>query len=210
METWTKYSYVCEPDECDTMLEITYKDSNFWPSGSMVCPCGRTMQFLSEVDATINNNNTEEEAPMDKEALVDMWKQELDLTYGNEITQLTNQVNALQSWKDSAERMIESLQDRSSKNSESLGKYQRQVSDLKQYLKDNYDELDGHAEAIAQIFDIELTREIEYDIVIHARAVVEVGLDEDGEDIIRENVYIDSSHGNIVIHECDIDTVIEV
>ena len=55
-ETWTKNTYACDPDECDTLIEITSSDKFGFPSGSVnnvTCPCGRTPNLLSVEPATI-------------------------------------------------------------------------------------------------------------------------------------------------------------
>ena len=71
-ETWTKNTYVCDPDECDTLIEVTSNDKFGFPSGSVrnvTCPCGRTPALVSVVDATIppmnerNNMETTTEVP---------------------------------------------------------------------------------------------------------------------------------------------------
>lgn len=71
-ETWTKNTYVCDPDECDTLIEVTSNDRFGFPSGSVrnvTCPCGRTPALVSVVDATIppmnerNNMETTTEVP---------------------------------------------------------------------------------------------------------------------------------------------------
>jgi len=70
--TWTKYTYVCDPDECDAMVEYTCGDTFGFPSGDVrkfTCPCGRNMNLVSVVDATIppmnerNNMETTTEVP---------------------------------------------------------------------------------------------------------------------------------------------------
>jgi hypothetical protein len=55
LETWTKHSFACDPDECDTLAEYTVKDTFGWPSGvvQITCPCGRKMNYLSVEPATI-------------------------------------------------------------------------------------------------------------------------------------------------------------
>ena len=71
-ETWTKNTYVCDPDECDTLIEVTSNDKFGFPSGSVrnvTCPCGRTPVLVSVLDATIppmnerNNMETTTEVP---------------------------------------------------------------------------------------------------------------------------------------------------
>ena len=50
---WTKYTFVCDPDECDALLEFTARDGYGFPNGSveMTCPCGRKMAYISYEDA---------------------------------------------------------------------------------------------------------------------------------------------------------------
>lgn len=49
MNNWIKYTFVCDPNECDTLIEVTCKSGFDFPSGeiSMTCPCGRSMNFIS-------------------------------------------------------------------------------------------------------------------------------------------------------------------
>ena len=46
---WSKYTFTCDPDECDALLEFTARDIFGFPSGSveMQCPCGRMMTYIS-------------------------------------------------------------------------------------------------------------------------------------------------------------------
>ena len=58
--TWTKYTYVCDPDECDSLVEYTCGDTFGFPSGDVrnfTCPCGRNMNLVSVEPATIQPTN---------------------------------------------------------------------------------------------------------------------------------------------------------
>ena len=46
---WSTYTFVCDPDECDALLEFTARDGYGFPNGSveMKCPCGRWMAYIS-------------------------------------------------------------------------------------------------------------------------------------------------------------------
>jgi hypothetical protein len=62
--TWTKYTYVCDPDECDSLVEYTCGDTFGFPSGDVrnfTCPCGRNMNLVSVEDATIRPTNERKE-----------------------------------------------------------------------------------------------------------------------------------------------------
>ena len=50
---WSKYTFVCDPDECDALLEFTARDGFGFPLGSveMTCPCGRKLNYISYEDA---------------------------------------------------------------------------------------------------------------------------------------------------------------
>ena len=50
---WTRYTFVCDPDECDALLEFTARDGYGFPNGvvRMYCPCGREMQYISVEEA---------------------------------------------------------------------------------------------------------------------------------------------------------------
>jgi hypothetical protein len=45
------YTFICDPDECDTMIEVHIRDGMGFPSGMvrMKCPCGKPMQYISLV-----------------------------------------------------------------------------------------------------------------------------------------------------------------
>jgi hypothetical protein len=51
----SKYTFICDPDECDTMIEVTTSDGFGFPSGvvKLTCPCGRDMLHISSESGTI-------------------------------------------------------------------------------------------------------------------------------------------------------------
>ena len=46
---WLKYTFTCDPEECDGLLEFTARDGFGFPNGqvTMKCPCGRMMNYIS-------------------------------------------------------------------------------------------------------------------------------------------------------------------
>ena len=50
----SKYTFVCDPNECDTMFEVTTSDGFGFPSGTtqLKCPCGRDTTYVSFIDST--------------------------------------------------------------------------------------------------------------------------------------------------------------
>jgi hypothetical protein len=83
------------------------------------------------------------------------------------------------------------------------------IESVKEYLIENYDDLGHHADELATLLDIELEREVTYSISMSASVTVTVKMGEDAEDLITENLYIDSSDSNINIDDYNVDTVYE-
>ena len=59
---WTKYTFTCDPDECDALLEFTARDGYGFPNGivRMYCPCGRQMIYIGVEDANSPDENVVE------------------------------------------------------------------------------------------------------------------------------------------------------
>ena len=191
MKTWTKYTFACDPEECDTLIEVTCDNYGF-PSGVMqlTCPCGRVLQVLSVADATIPSSTTTKEETME--------------------SMETTQALALQEMIQKKDEYIARLQNQISMDSTRIGLYTNSVNSLKEYLVENYNELEMHADSIADIFDISLKREVTVNFVIHASATVEVEPGFDVEDLITDNVFVDANHGDIVIDDYSVEDVQEV
>jgi len=79
------------------------------------------------------------------------------------------------------------------------------IESVKEYLLDNYDELESHADEIASLLDIELTREVEYTVTMTATVTVTVAPGDDAESIISDNLYIDSNSGSISVDDYEVD-----
>lgn len=50
---WSRYTFVCDPDECDALVEFTVRDDFGFPLGvvQMKCPCGRFLNYISYEEA---------------------------------------------------------------------------------------------------------------------------------------------------------------
>ena len=56
---FVKYTFTCDPDSCDALLEFTARDGFGFPNGevAMQCPCGRKMNYIT---------TEQKEAPMEQ------------------------------------------------------------------------------------------------------------------------------------------------
>ena len=79
------------------------------------------------------------------------------------------------------------------------------IESVKEYLLDNYDDLGHHADEIASLLDIELTREVEYTVTMTATVTVTMAPGDDAESLISDNLYIDSNNGNISVDDYTVD-----
>jgi len=73
----SKYTFICDPDECDTMFEVTTSDGFGFPSGitKLTCPCGRDTTLVStsnstSLDVQRDNQPTERSNSMETETPV--------------------------------------------------------------------------------------------------------------------------------------------
>lgn len=193
MDKWTKYSYTCDPDECDSLTEFTCKDTFGFPSGSihnMKCPCGRHMTLVSVEDATILPTTTKEEQM--ETTLNEQIKNEYDLAHGNIITELENKLATHQNcdyWKSEH------------------GRIGSQIIELIKYSYDNESDAEEILTSLAEIIDYNPVKEIHFTAMIQFSGRIDVPMNElnsfDLTDALSD-AYVDINDGNIVIDDCDI------
>ncbi len=202
MKTWTKYSFTCDPDECDTLIEVTCDNYGF-PSGVMqiTCPCGRKLQVLSVEDATIPSSTTTKEENMESAPQV------MTLDW------VDNDVVTTKSYTESDVRhMVWQLKNLTEKQNQ----WYKKESQLSTFIHDNFENSDDQESltAIAEMFDIPLTKEIEVTIWVRVDATVEVELTGGSsfdavEQFVQDNLTIDSYGSEMSINNYDIDRVEE-
>ncbi len=191
--TWNKWDYVCP--YCDSHIEMTIK-SNGHPH-SEVCPkCFQPLALMSVVDATIESSTTKKEET-NMETLSSQIRTEIELTLGNEITDLKNQLSSI----------TENL-------SNKQNAWYLKESKLRNLLEEVYadsEEQETLAQ-IAEIFDVPLTKEIEVTAWIRVDMTIEVDMadgDYDIEDFVSSNLTVDSYSGEISVNNHEIERVEE-
>jgi hypothetical protein len=203
METWSKYTFVCDPEECDTLAEYTIKDTYGWPNGviKVTCPCGRNMQYLSVDNATILPITEQKEVEMET---ITPAPQVMTLDW------VENDVTTTKSYTESDIRhMVWVNKNLTNKQNE----WYRKESQLRTLLEEVYADSEDQdvLSQIADIFDVPLTKEVEVTVWVRVDATVEVELGEspDLEDIINNQLTIDAYGSEVSVNGHEIERVEE-
>ena len=212
----SKYTFVCDPDECDCLIELTSSDGFGFPSGVMqiTCPCGRKPVLLSVVNATIAPTTQTKEEPMEESTVTttpipESYNSNLLVTYKvirgySDAEYATDKVTSLE-WdlhngRQSQKRVTLLLS---------------QIDAVKDIITEAYaDSSDQETlQAIAEALDISLTREVEWSATIEVSGTLTIDLLEstvdDVEQEIYDNLYVDSQNGQIEIVDTEICNVRE-
>ena len=206
------YTFVCDPDECDCLIQLTSSDGFGFPSGvtELTCPCGRKTTLLSVEHATIapitqtKEEKMEEATSMHDLPLSDSEKYNPDMlvTYKvlsgySDPTYATDKV-----------RNIEWELHNSRTNSKAVSTLNNKIGTVKDIISEAYPDSDDQEtlRAIAEALDIELTREIQWTASIEISGTMTVDLleDVDVESELYDSLYADSHNGNIEIVDSEI------
>ena len=208
----SKYTFACDPDECDCLIELTSSDGFGFPSGVMeiTCPCGRKPTLLSVEHATIQptetkGNTMEETTTIGSDAFHSPaveYNPNLLVTYKvlhgySDPEYTTSKVTSLE-W--------DLHNGRQSQKQASL--YSSQISTVKDIITEAYADSEDQEtlQAIAEALNIELTRTVEFTATIEVSGTIELNLleDYDFETEITDNLYVDSQSGAIEIGDTEI------
>lgn len=125
---------------------------------------------------------------------------------------LNAQISALQEALGKKDDLIRNLEMRVENLNNSINNTYVKEKNLRDYLAEHGEEMELFAEDIANIFDIPLTKEVEFEATITVSGTVEVPLfgDIDIEDLISENIYVDANHGDITVGDYSVDHVSDI
>jgi hypothetical protein len=207
--TWTKYTYVCDPDECDSLVEYTCGDTFGFPSGDVrnfTCPCGRNMQLVSVEPATIPPTTTKE-GQMETTTNYDA---NILVTYKDIVdgvaTYPTLKVNELE-WKlERIKRLEQQLEI-------SNGQIRQIIDNLSEdgWYNPNY-EKEEVLNDLCEILDYEPKKEISFEGRVYFSGRVDIKLSEledfDLEDMLSE-LSLDVYNGDVVIDDYSVEDVRE-
>ena len=198
----TKYTFVCDPDECDTLIEVTCVSGFDFPNGVVkhTCPCGREMSYIS---ATILSS----EQPAKEEKMEETKSQVMTLDW------VENDVVTTKSYTESDVRhMVWVNKNLTNKQNE----WFKKESQLRTYIHEAFENSDDQESLtdIAEMFDIPLTKEIEVTVYVRVDAVVEVELTggdafDAVEQFVSDNLTVDSYGSEMSINNFEVERVEE-
>ena len=181
----SKYTFVCDPNECDSLIELTSSDGFGFPSGvtELTYPCGRKTTLLSVEHATIQPTNQTKEETMDQPVIDNHYMTREFLE-----TQLVEKKARITQLEEHVQRITQ----RDYATASTLNKLR---DDMKEFTLEGLDDdsiSEGQAEEIASICGFELTNEFELEVTVLYSITVNARDEE-------------SAHN--LIHDIDFDTV---
>jgi hypothetical protein len=207
-ETWTKYTFVCDPEQCDTLIEVTCDNYGF-PLGVMqiTCPCGRKLDILSVADATINKPTTEGN-PMETTNIDSQVSPAVEYNPNQLVTYKIIHGYSDPEFATAKVTSIEWDLHNARQAQKQNGLYSSQIDSVKDIIVEAYAESEDQEtlRTIAETLNIELTRTVEWSATIEVSGTMDVDLleDVDIEQEIYDNLYVDSNNGNIEIGDTEV------
>ena len=210
METWTKYTFICDPEGCDALAEYTVKDTYVLNKNvtNVTCLCGQTLSLLSVVDATIPSINQpaqHEENKMD--TIAELYNPHLLVTY--------KKVAGTYAAPEAPEYVTEKVTDlewtlnqaRKSIADRTLFQNQRFLVD--NIINSSYEDSEDKdtLREIAKALDISLTKEVSWTATVTISGTVDVDLTDEYFDL---NFHVsDEISGSLYDYDISIDNVEE-
>ena len=208
----TKYTFVCDPDECDSLVELTTVDGFGFPNGVVenTCPCGRKMSYIGATILTSQQPTKEEqmeETTIGSDALHSPavnYNPDLLVTYKvihgySDPEYTTSKVTSLE-WDLHNGRQSQ----------KTVSALQSKITTVKDIITEAYSDSEDQEtlRAIAEALDIELTRSVDFTCTIEVSGTMEIDLlsdwGNDLEDEVTDNLYVDSNSGRIEIVDTEI------
>ena len=173
----SKYTFACDPEHCDCLIELTSSDGFGFPSGVMqlTCPCGRKTTLLSVEHATIAPTTTEEvkmETTTDNHYMTREFLETQLVENKARITQL--------------EEHIQRVTQRDYATASTLNKVRDNMKEFTLEGLDSDDISEAQAEEIASICGFELTNEFELEVTVMYSITVNARDEESAHNLIHD------------------------
>ena len=215
----SKYTFVCDPDECDCLIELTSSDGFGFPSGvtELTCPCGRKTTLVSVEHATIAPSNQTKEEKMEEVSMNNLPLSDAEKYNPNLL--VTYKVIHGYSDPEYTTAKVTSLEwdlHNARQTQKSNGVLHSKIDAVKEIICEAYaDSSDQETlRAIAEALDIELIKEIEFTASIEVTGtysfnILENDYDMDLESEVTDALYAESNNGNIEINDTEVCNVRE-
>lgn len=197
----TKYTFVCDPDECDSLVELTTVDGFGFPNGVVrnICPCGREMSYIS---ATILSS----EQPTTKEEKMDTTEKTLSELYDNSATIIVKNTNTSELvYEKLSPYDINCLFVDTHYQKQRLTKLDEAINAVQCIILDSYTDSEDQdtLRSIAEALDIALTKTVEWSATMYVSGTMDVDLFEDFdiESELSDNLQVSAWNGDIEIDE---------
>jgi hypothetical protein len=213
----SKYTFVCDPDECDCLIELTSSDGFGFPSGvtELTCPCGRKTTLLSVEHATIAPTTQTKEEKMEESTVTttpvpESYNSNLLVTYKvirgySDAEYATDKVTSIE-WDLHNGRQSQ----------KTVGVLNGKIDAVKEIICEAYaDSQDQDTlRDIAEALGIELIKEVEFTASIEVTGtysynILENDYDMDLESEVTDALFADSNNGNIEIGDTEVCNVRE-
>jgi hypothetical protein len=174
----SKYTFVCDPNECDSLIELTSSDGFGFPSGvtELTCPCGRKTTLLSVEHATIPPiNQTKEE--------------KMETTTDNHYMTREFLESQLVENKARITQLEEHVQRVTQRDFNTMAELSKMRDNMKEFTLEGLDDdsiSEGQAEEIASICGFELTNEFELEVTVMYSITVNARNEEEAHNIIHD------------------------
>jgi vacuolar-type H+-ATPase subunit I/STV1 len=174
----SKYTFVCDPNECDSLIELTSSDGFGFPSGvtELTCPCGRKTTLLSVEHSIIQPTNQTKEEKM--ETTIDnhyMTREFLESQLVENKARITQ-----------LEEHVQRVTQRDFSTSAELNKMR---DNMKEFTLEGLDDdsiSESQAEEISSICGFELTNEFELEVTVMYSITVNARDEESAHNLIHD------------------------
>ena len=197
----TKYTFVCDPDECDSLVELTTVEGFGFPNGEVrnTCPCGREMSYISATILSSEQPTTKEE----KMEISELTKAE---RYNNSATIIVKNLSSGELvYEELSPYDVNCLIIDKDYQKQRLTKLDESIDSVKEIILEAYaDSQDQDTlRSIAEALDISLTRTIEWSATMYVSGSMDVDLleDFDLESELSDNLQVSAWSGDIEVEE---------
>lgn len=204
-KTWYKWDYLCIA--CDAHVEMTIKATGDGGHNNNCPKCDTKMVLMSVVNATINPTTEKEEQTMET-TIAELYNPHLLVTY----KKITNGETEYKTEKvTDIEWLLENSRKNNERNIEMNNKVFKLENVLTSYAQDADEDTLEVIREVADIFNIELTKEIEITGTMSFSATIRVPLTEDYdvESIVNDNLQVSSWGGDVDVSDYSVEDVRE-